>query len=196
MVDLSQEAFELAKKNFETFNLDIPKMIIADATHTVLDSEDFDCIYNIGLLEHFIHPGEVLKEAYRLLKPGGQIFMPIIPSLPWWSFFPTRIIFNPLSAVRLIVKRMLGRKTDEPEMIRTDYSAKYYSDLAISIGFNKVECMPYNPYPMVGDSLVFINRRVLPIYKWYYATFKKNKKICFKTIQLFQSAYLLIGEKE
>ena len=64
----------------------------------------FDCIYNIGLLEHFENPAPTMEEAFRLLKPGGLIFMPIVPAMPYRKSIFARLLFNPVSLVKKIVK--------------------------------------------------------------------------------------------
>lgn len=35
--------------------------------------ETFDIIYSKSFIEHLYHPGRYMKEAYRILKPGGML---------------------------------------------------------------------------------------------------------------------------
>ena len=42
----------------------------------------FDVIYSKSVIEHFYYPEKILKEAYRVLKPGGII----ITLTPDWEF--------------------------------------------------------------------------------------------------------------
>lgn len=46
----------------------------------------FDVIYNKSLMEHLWHPDKFLKEAHRVLKPGGKILC-LIPD--WESNYKT-----------------------------------------------------------------------------------------------------------
>jgi len=45
--------------------------------------ETFDCILGLSVLEHLIHGCHFLKEAKRLLKPGGHLIL-ITPNLSAW----------------------------------------------------------------------------------------------------------------
>ncbi len=45
--------------------------------------EIFDCILGLSVLEHLIHGCRFLKEATRLLKPGGHLIL-ITPNLSAW----------------------------------------------------------------------------------------------------------------
>ena len=45
--------------------------------------ESFDCIFGLSVLEHLINGCHYLKEASRLLKPGGNLIL-ITPNLSAW----------------------------------------------------------------------------------------------------------------
>ena len=45
--------------------------------------ETFDCILGLSVLEHLVHGCHFLKEAKRLLKPGGNLIL-ITPNLSAW----------------------------------------------------------------------------------------------------------------
>ncbi len=55
------------------------KGILADASKTPFSNNYFDFLYSVGLIEHFDDNfiGEVLKESYRILKPGGILFLAV-----------------------------------------------------------------------------------------------------------------------
>lgn len=60
------------------------KVIQGDVTHLVgLEDASFDLVTALALLEHIRNPAEVIKEAARLLKPGG-LFVASSP-IPFWD---------------------------------------------------------------------------------------------------------------
>ncbi len=68
-VDLSKGSLEIAKKH------DAASIFIeADATNVPLPSHTFDAVCAMDLLEHVPEPQKVIREASRLLKPGGLFF--------------------------------------------------------------------------------------------------------------------------
>ena len=64
MLDLSPEGFRMAEANFKRHGIKLPAMIIADAQNTGLPDCSFDCVYSIGLLEHFIDPLPLLRKHF------------------------------------------------------------------------------------------------------------------------------------
>lgn len=53
------------------------KNILADIKKIPLKDNTFDCIYSVGLMEHFPDPIPYLKEQIRLLKPGGFLIIDV-----------------------------------------------------------------------------------------------------------------------
>jgi len=152
LVDLSESGFELARKNFQQEGLKVPEMIVANCEDTQLPEESYDCIYNIGLLEHFEDPKPTIRETYRLLSPGGMEFMPIVPKQPFRNSIPARLKYYPISILKHYVKSMLGmnkRKKQKNNMVRTPYGADEYLKICRAVGFGQLKCIPYNPYWLV-----------------------------------------------
>ena len=196
MVDLAEQGFRVAKHSFEHYGLAEPKMLLENVERTHLENNRFDCIYNIGLLEHFDDPEPTLSEAFRLLKKDGMIFMPIVPIQPYYKSIFQRLVFNPISLVKDVIKRIIGRNSEHKNINRTDYGCEVYTDICNKIGFSDVKCIPYNPYPKVNDDGKFLDKVVLPIYKWHYRTFKKGKPNSLKTSRMFDTCLLLTARKE
>jgi len=49
--------------------------IVADCCAMPSKSGEYDVVLAIALLEHVHHPWLAVKEFYRILKPGGQLFV-------------------------------------------------------------------------------------------------------------------------
>jgi ubiquinone/menaquinone biosynthesis C-methylase UbiE len=193
MIDLSEQAKQLAEMNFTKFGLRFKDFISADVRRTGLPSDSYDCIYNIGLLEHFNQPAEVLNESYRLLRPGGMIFMPIFPDRIAPSSYVIRLFLNPLSYIKRIFSIA---KNQNSEMTRTNSNPKDYLEICLRSGFQKAECLHYNPYPKIVRDGWYENKVVLNLYKAFHFLKKKNKKkFEFRTSSFFASGYLLIAYK-
>jgi ubiquinone/menaquinone biosynthesis C-methylase UbiE len=200
LVDLAEAGLNQALENFEKHKLPKPKTVLANVEKTNLADSTYDCIYNIGLLEHFEDPYLTLVEAYRLLKDDGIIFMPIVPSLPFEKSLFLRFFFNPLSIPRFYISKFLRKKVGlknemESSMIRTEHDKSFYERKAIADGFSNVKCIPYNPFHKVTSSVFIEKYLLLPFYNFIYKNRLINQEFSFQTIEKFESCYLLIGEK-
>jgi ubiquinone/menaquinone biosynthesis C-methylase UbiE len=173
LLDLSETALEQAKKNFISENFPAPQTIVGNAEATGLPANSFDCIYNIGVLEHFEDPSAILAESLRLLKPGGKIFMPIVPAMPYSHSVLSRILFNPISLAKQIVKWLLrrGASTNSGStMVRTSTNAEEYQGGARKVGFSNAVCISYNPYwKLYSDGSRIEEFFIVPIYRRHYS---------------------------
>ena len=71
-----QEAYELAKqKNL----MDKFKFVLQDAANLQFQEHFFDTIIMNDAMEHVNQPEKVLKECYRVLKPGGKLYVNFPP---------------------------------------------------------------------------------------------------------------------
>lgn len=198
MIDLSEAGFALAKKNFEQEGLQPPQMITANCEDTKLPAESYDCIYNIGLLEHFEDPAPTLRETYRLLKPGGMVFMPIVPKQPFSYSISARLKYHPISIPKYYVKSMLGmnRKKQNDGMVRTENGAEEYLKICKEIGFDTLKCIPYNPYWLVNSVNTPNYKKSLNDYIKDYETKKKAANYpILQTRKGIELCLLLYGTK-
>jgi ubiquinone/menaquinone biosynthesis C-methylase UbiE len=207
LVDLSREGLELACENFKKNGLAQPHTYLADARDTGLPPATFDCIYNIGLLEHFVDPLPVLAESLRLLKPGGYLFMVIVPEGTPWRSLPIRLLFNPLTTVsggvaalgRRLVQRAqpsANATTAPRRMVRTAYPRAQYIRWMHDLGETNVECVPYNPYFSLYRSAFLEHLITLPLYRAHLGL--KRKLGAYPLLEVhspFASCHLLTCRK-
>lgn len=74
-VDVSELAFAKAARRISMHGIgDIVEFVkVSDEEPTIpLPDNSVDFIYSEGVLHHTSHPGEILKEFRRVLKPGGE----------------------------------------------------------------------------------------------------------------------------
>ena len=70
--DYKDEAYNLAKqKDLE----DKFQFVIGDAANLDFENDFFDTIIMNDAMEHVDKPLEVLNECYRVLKPGGMLYV-------------------------------------------------------------------------------------------------------------------------
>lgn len=201
MVDIAPSAFELAKENFRAFEIAEPDFVASDVRDTGLPSESWDCIYNIGLLEHFEDPVPIIKEAYRLLKPNGLLFMVVVPSLPDGTGMSLKMTFNPLGTIYRVLRRRVVTTLNRPSrkrtqnVIRTDYSRRQYLEWAKEFTWD-VDCCYYNPYHRLYKSRWLEKRVNVPIYRWHYTRRRKEGfNPAFQANKDLAQCYLLTATK-
>ena len=78
-LDMSAEALKFAKTN----NFD--ELVQASGTDIPFENESFDMVTSFDVLEHIDDDEAVIREAMRILKPGG-LFVVTVPAYPFlWS---------------------------------------------------------------------------------------------------------------
>ena len=201
LVDLSSKAFLQATHCCQKYDLNLPTFIQADVRQTNLPANQYDFIYNIGLLEHFLDPQPVLDEAFRLLKPGGMIFMVIVPELSWRRKVLTQGWLNPWRLFRAsasrIIKKIRDKKTEVNEMTRTSLTNEAYITSAQNIGYRDVQCMPYNPFYPIYDTQFLKEHIELPLYlSQYTGKIRAGEPPFLQTSERLAFCQLLVGWKE
>jgi len=70
-VDLSQASLNIARYRAEAYGF-TPDLQLADAEQLPFADETFDVVYSYGVMHHSPNTAQCIKEALRVLKPGGQ----------------------------------------------------------------------------------------------------------------------------
>ena len=181
LVDLSPEALGRARANFQAQRLPEPKLISRDARDTTLPSESFDCVYNIGLLEHFEDPLPVLRESFRLLSDGGVLFSVVVPVIAERQRWLVRALCAPWQLLTLPLRRfarLILRRSNPSTtaMVRTDYSREQWKGWAQEAGFREAQCVPYNPYHGLWRGYLSVGPFV-PLYRLNLSRRKRPPKL-------------------
>jgi ubiquinone/menaquinone biosynthesis C-methylase UbiE len=75
-VDLSETAIELARRNFHLHGLAPHDLRVANAEALPYADDSFDVVYGHGVVQYTADPARLIRECYRVLRPGGEaIFM-------------------------------------------------------------------------------------------------------------------------
>ncbi|MEY2340568.1 class I SAM-dependent methyltransferase [Acidithiobacillus sp. IBUN Pt1247-S3] len=177
-IDLDEKAVEVARRTGANVS-------VGGFPDTGLPSESFDYITLNHVIEHVHSPLDALKEVYRLLKPGGKIWIatPNINSIGhcifgrhWLNLDPPRhlVIFNINSlhdilrlagfgAIHSIYSVTPSRGVYEASFrinIGLDPFEEVGSDLPIIFHFRSmIEDFLAKIKPIVGEQLMVISRR-------------------------------------
>lgn len=84
-------------------------LIAADANQLPLKDSHADVVFMCEVLEHLDDPSHGLREAYRVLKPGGRLFIDV----PFWDQ-----IYRPPSAVALRLLQRFKAAESPPLLLR------------------------------------------------------------------------------
>lgn len=180
LCDLSDQGLNLACKHFVANGLDEPKVIRADARGTELPDGGYDCVFNIGLLEHFEDPMPVLRESCRLLEEGGLLYSVIVPDLPLSRRWPMQFLLNPIvTGYRMtrttIANLVKGRRADS-SMVRTEFSREDWVEMMASIDNFDADCIPYNGYHQAYQTAALENRITLPLIRAHHGMRRRRNK--------------------
>jgi SAM-dependent methyltransferase len=78
MLDFAPSALRVARRNFAAAGA-AGRWVRADVARTPFRGGAFDVVMSFGLIEHFADVRPIIEEMVRLLRPGGLLFLDIVP---------------------------------------------------------------------------------------------------------------------
>ena len=124
-IDLSENAIELARLNFELNGLDGVDLQVANGEAMPFVDETFDAVYAHGVIQYTADPARMIAECHRVLKTGGQAIVMVYNSISW---------LNALSKVMRV-----GLEHEDAPMLRLFSIGDYRRLLA---AFSEVRIVP------------------------------------------------------
>ncbi len=73
-VDITENHYNLARENLGQRGL-TAQLFLEDASELHFESESFDAVYSFGVLHHTPDTIRCISEAFRVLKPGGELIL-------------------------------------------------------------------------------------------------------------------------
>jgi SAM-dependent methyltransferase len=129
---------DLTTKHVELARIRVGKLAVvhkADARHLPFENESFDYVYSHGVLHHCDEPEQVVREIFRVLRPGGRFNVHVYAL---WSYITLRGFFR------------YGRKwkrhienSEAPVHIDLYTERKLRRLLGPHISIEKYECKPF-----------------------------------------------------
>jgi SAM-dependent methyltransferase len=122
------------------------KVLRADATALPFSDGQFDYVYSHGVLHHIDQPARVVRELFRVLRPGGRFNVQV------YAFWSLRHL-----AYRLLYRRQwkeFVENSRDPVHLDT-YTGRQLRALfsPADVTFNKYECFSFLPSPIFGRLL-------------------------------------------
>jgi len=154
-IDLNPQYLSMAKRDLQLLN--------GDLNHPFpFKDQSFQCVFALSVLEHLVYGCEFLREAHRVLKPGGHLVL-VTPNMSaWFNVFLLAIGKMPSSgphpdSIKLILKSMplkfrelnLSQKQEDVPRDRhlVVFTYRVLNDFLSSLGFTHVEGKAYGYYP-------------------------------------------------
>ena len=149
LLDTSDEIIERARNIFNHYKLPA-KFIVGDATDTKLESNSFDIVVSIGLLEHFENPKDLFIESIRIAKINADIIFYVVPD----KITPIQRMFDKINKLLSINKKSKSIKKED--IFRNDYTISYYRKIIEK--FNSIKDISgfgVYPLPMISPNRDF-----------------------------------------
>ena len=183
--DVSDNAMELARANFQFFN-EPAEFQVGDAAALPFPDNSFDVVTSIGLMEHLEDYTGIVQEAQRVLKPGGVMVQINIPKKRSIQILNTGYR-KMLSVFGVSLRPDFPRNLDKP----VDY-ARHTTEA----GFENVETINVNPYPLFVPLPMFMDKGLTYIYRTTLSLRRLFKKYPFKTGYGLSQCHFLVGTKK
>lgn len=153
LMDISTSVLSIASNIF-SFSGQKAKFICGDAEKMPFESNKFDVVVSIGLLEHFENVDTLIKEQFRVVKVDGIVLCYIVPENPdnvqkYFSW--VNAIFRFFS----FFGRSKVKTSTKASIFRNSYPPEFYLKLVKQKTAKNIDIIGMYPLPMISHSPSF-----------------------------------------
>lgn len=82
-IDLSETAIDLARRNFALHGVEAEALQVGNGEALPFPAASFDVVYAHGVLQYTADAAQLVREAHRVLKPGGRAIFMVYNRVSW-----------------------------------------------------------------------------------------------------------------
>ncbi|URK17345.1 class I SAM-dependent methyltransferase [Thalassospira sp. GO-4] len=155
LIDSSEQAISTARRLFARNGLNA-RIEVGNALELNDPDDSYDVVFSIGLLEHFDNIAAPLAEQVRVLKPGGTLFVYVVPEDSGdiqrdyeWINDLLQASFDGLNNEKDSTPK------EKEEVYRNGYLPQRYVDTLKTLGIPSPEFSGVYSVPMISHSIYF-----------------------------------------
>jgi glycosyltransferase involved in cell wall biosynthesis/ubiquinone/menaquinone biosynthesis C-methylase UbiE len=158
-VDLSSGHLKLAKENFAARGLD-GRFFVQDAESLVFDDNSFDLVYSNGVIHHTPNSYQVVREMWRVLKPGGRVIVMVYAenSIYYWRNLVWSIGINVGQLRKYSMGEIMSRSVERNDHIAARPLVKVYTRERLCDLFSDFIDVELSQQQLAGDEAPRIAR--------------------------------------
>jgi len=187
LLDMSADAIDVAKKNFMQHNA-VGNFFISGANSLPFNDNSFDIVHSIGLLEHIDNYKDILKEAIRVLKPGGVLISLNIPTK--WSIQRINNLY------KWFVGIFTGNYHIQKDYHRNNDGPEEYLKNAKDVGFKDAYVVNVCPLPIFVPISIKTDKKIAKVYNFIIKVRSFFMRYPFKTNYSISQGHFLVAYKK
>jgi 2-polyprenyl-3-methyl-5-hydroxy-6-metoxy-1,4-benzoquinol methylase len=143
-VDFRNHGYDVLKRELRRVNANLNVVLANSAVPLPFQAESFDVVLAINLIEHLPNRAAFFAELWRILAPGGVVFLTTpaawksIGADPFYGSAVTGIL--PMPVRRIVAEKLLRRRYPFPLFGKTCYSSRSILVPATQAGFEATAC--------------------------------------------------------
>ncbi len=155
LLDISENALSVARDNFESLGMK-GEFQFGDVHQLPYEKESFDCVFSIGLLEHFEDVEQIIEEQHRILKKEGIFIGYVVPERK----MNVQTLVKPANILLSKFKKFFDPKVDifknDRELLyRSDFTSDHYMKIMKKLGWKESGSFGTFPIPSVSYSEIY-----------------------------------------